>query len=69
MDVEVTAVEVVIRFRGEAVARHERLQGRHQTIQDPSHLEGLVRRTFKQPPPCELQRPLAEYAAVAGGER
>jgi len=68
VDVEVRATEVVIRFRSEVVARHERLRGRHQILQDPTHLEGLVRRTFKQPPPCELQRPLAEYAAVAGGE-
>lgn len=68
VEVEVTGTLVVARFRGEVVARHERLRGRHQIAQDPAHLEGLVRRTFKQPPPCELQRPLAEYAAVAGGE-
>ena len=67
VDVEVTAAEVVIRFRSEIVARHERLHGRHQTIQDPAHLEGLVRRTFKQPVTCELQRPLSEYADAAGG--
>lgn len=68
VDVEVGGTEVIIRFRGEVVARHKRLAGRHQIVQDPSHLEGLVRKTFRQPPPCDLQRPLAEYAAVAGGE-
>lgn len=68
VEVEVGPSEVLVRFRGEVVARHERLRGRHREIQDATHLEGLIRRTFRKPPPCDLQRPLAEYAAVAGGE-
>lgn len=69
VDVEVNQEGVVIRFRGEVVARHERLQGRHRDIQDPSHLEGLVRKTFRQPPPCDLQRDLGVYVEAVGGER
>ena len=69
VDVEVEGGEMIIRFAGKVVAEHRVAEGRSRDVQDPGHLEGLVRRTFKQLQPCELQRPLSVYEAVAGGER
>lgn len=69
VDVEVEGGEMIIRFAGTVLAEHRIAQGRHRDSQDPGHVEGLVRRTFKQLQPCELQRPLSVYEAVVGGER
>ena len=69
VDVEVEGGELTVRYAGAVVAEHRITEGRHRDIQDPGHVEGLVRRTFKQLKSCELQRPLSIYEAVAGGER
>lgn len=69
VEVEVEAGELTVRSAGKVVAEHRIAMGRHRDLQDPGHAEGLVRKTFRLEPPCELQRPLAEYEAVAGGER
>jgi transposase len=69
VDVEVEGGELVVHWAGQAVAEHRITDGRHRDTQDPGHVEGLVRRTYKAPRPCELQRPLSDYEAVVGGER
>jgi hypothetical protein len=69
VDVEVEGGELTVRWAGQVVAEHRVVAGRHRDIQDPGHVEGLVRRTQRKVVPCELQRPLSDYEAVAGGER
>ena len=69
VDVEVEGGELVVHWAGQAVAEHRITDGRHRDTQDPGHVEGLVRRTYKALRPCELQRPLSDYEAVVGGER
>jgi transposase len=69
VDVAVEGGELTVRYGGEVVAEHRLATGRHRDIEDPGHVEGLVRKTYRQPTPCELQRPLSVYEAVAGGER
>ena len=67
VEVELEAGELSVRYRGEIVATHAVAAGRHVVVEDPRHLDGLVRRTAVAHAVCELQRPLADYAAVAGG--
>lgn len=69
VDMEVEGGELVVRWAGQVVAEHRVTDGRHRDTQDPGHVEGLVRRTYKALHPCELQRPLSDYEAVVGGER
>ncbi len=69
VDVEVEGGELAVRWAGQVVAEHRVMAGRHRDIQDPGHVEGLVRRTYEALKPCELQRPLSDYEAVAGGGR
>ena len=69
VDVEVEGGELTVRWAGQVVAEHRVTEGRHRDTQDPGHVEGLVRRTQRKVVPCELQRPLSDYEAVAGGER
>lgn len=69
VDLEVQCGEVAIRWRGKVVAEHLQREGRHQDIEDPGHMEGLVAKTFRQPAPNELARPLGIYEEAAGGER
>jgi transposase len=69
VDMEVEGGELTVRWAGKVVAEHGIADGRHRDIQDAGHVEGLVRRTHKALHPCELQRPLSDYEAVAGGER
>jgi transposase len=67
VEVQLEAGELSVRYRGDVVARHAVAVGRHTVVEDPRHVEGLVRRTALTPTVCELQRPLEEYEAVAGG--
>jgi len=69
VDVEVQCGEVIIHWRGKVVAEHLQREGRHQDIQDPKHVDGLVARIFRKAQPNELARPLEDYADAAGGER
>lgn len=69
VDLEVTCGEIAIRWRGQVVAEHLRRDGRHQDIEDPGHMEGLVAKTFRKPTPNELARPLGIYEAAVGGEQ
>lgn len=69
VEVAVEGGEMTVRYAGVVVAKHRAVEGRYRDIQDPGHMEGLVRRTFRQLKPSELQRPLSVYEAVAGGER
>jgi len=67
VEVELGAGELVIRNRGEIVARHPVAAGRHAVVEDPRHVSGLIRHVQVTRRPSELQRPLEEYDAVAGG--
>ena len=67
VEVELQSGELTVRHRGEVVASHAVAFGRFITVDDPRHFEGLVRRTVTASSGGELQRPLAEYEAVAGG--
>ncbi len=69
VDVEVEGGELTVRWAGKVVAEHAIADGRYRDIQDPRHVDGLVRRTYKALQPSELQRPLSDYEAVVGGER
>jgi transposase len=62
----VVAGEMTVFWHGDSVAEHSLLPGRFGDVQVPSHLEGLVRKTYNLPEPNELQRPLSVYAAAAG---
>ena len=62
----ITAGEMTVFWHGDPVAAHTVLSGRHGKVQNPRHLEGLVRRTYNLPEPNELQRPLSDYAAAVG---
>ncbi len=67
VEVEICGDELTVWHRGSVMARHPVATGRHHEVEDPRHTEGLVRRRAVTTPPCELQRPLGEYEAVAGG--
>ena len=69
VDMEVEGGELTVRWAGKVVAEHAIADGRYRDIQDPRHVDGLVRRTYKALQPSELQRPLSDYEAVVGGER
>lgn len=67
VEVQLSSGELAVRHRGEVVAAHAVAVGRHVIVDDPRHVEGLVRRAVVPHVACDLQRPLAEYEAVAGG--
>jgi transposase len=67
VEVELEAGELTVRYRGEVVATHTVAPGRHVVVEDPGHLDGLVRRTVIAHAVGELARPLADYEAVIGG--
>ena len=70
VDMAVEGGELTVRWSGKVVAEHGIADGRYRDIQDPRHVEGLVRRTQKALlQPSELQRPLSDYEDVVGGER
>jgi transposase len=54
-------------FAGERIADHPILRGRKRRRVDPQHLQGLSTLQPVVPVVGQLQRSLAEYAAVAGG--
>ena len=66
VEVQLSSGELTVRYRGELVATHAVATGRHVIVEDPRHLEGLIRRTSVKAP-GELQRPLEDYQAVVGG--
>jgi transposase len=68
VEVEIQGEFLTVRWKGEAVAQHAVPEGRYGDIQDPRHLDGLVQKTYRLDPPHELQRPLSDYQAAAGGE-
>ena len=57
-----------VTWRDRVVARHHLHPGRHQEVVDPSHLEGLFRRTYPAQETEGVVRSLDDYAKVAGGE-
>lgn len=66
--VEVVDDELRVSFAGAEVARHPRHSGQHEWIIDPSHLDGVVRKTFSTAVrTSELQRPLDVYEALIEG--
>lgn len=67
VEVQLEPGELTVRAGGEIVARHAVAVGRYVIIDDPRHLDGLVRRTPAAVSWSELERPLAEYQAAAGG--
>jgi hypothetical protein len=54
-------------YAGERIAHHPLSRGRRQRRVDPQHLKGLSALKPVVPVDGQLQRSLAEYAAVAGG--
>jgi len=54
-------------YAGEPIAHHPLSHGRRQRRVDPQHLKGLSTLKPVVPAVGQLQRSLAEYAAVAGG--
>jgi hypothetical protein len=67
VEVQLAADELKVWHRGALVASHVLANGRHQIIEDPRHIDGLLRRRTAPRAPCELQRSLAEYELAAGG--
>ena len=67
VEVQLESGELTVRYRGELVATHAVAVGRHVIVEDPRHIEGLVRRTRAGKEHGELQRPLEDYQAVVGG--
>ncbi len=57
-----------VTWQGRVVARHRLQPGRYQDVVDPSHLEGLFRRTYPAQEAAGVVRSLDAYAKVAGGE-
>lgn len=55
-------------WQGRVVARHRLPPGRFQDLVDPSHLEGLIRRTYPAQEAEKVICSLDDYAKVAGGE-
>ena len=53
VNLEVVCGEMTVLWRGKLVAEHDILPGRFGTVQVPSHLEGLVRKTHTMPGPNE----------------
>jgi len=66
VNLEVVCGEMTVLWRGKLVAEHDILPGRFGTIQVPSHLEGLVRKTHNMPGPNELERSLQDYTLAVG---
>jgi len=66
VNLEVVCGEMTVLWRGKLVAEHDILPGRFGTIQVPSHLEGLVRKTHNMPGPNELERSLQDYTIAVG---
>ena len=67
VEIQLEGDELRVVHRGGVVATHAVVTGRHVTVEDPRHFDGLVRRAHVVPVPSELVRPLSEYEAVAGG--
>lgn len=68
LEVRIEADSLTVLWQGQVVASHEIHPGRHQVIEDPEHaIHHLDVRSL----PGDLSgicRPLAHYAAIAGGE-
>jgi hypothetical protein len=75
VEVQVTAEQVIIHFRGQPVATHRRSLEPHSRVIDPAHYQGLWRSAAplepaQEPGPSTLRalgRTLADYAAVVEG--
>lgn len=68
VDLEIEGERLIVTWRGKPVAQHHLHPGRHQEVVDPSHLEGLVRRTYSRKDAEGVIRSLDAYAKAAGGE-
>jgi transposase len=68
LEVRVEFELIQVMSRGVVIAEHTVHPGRHQVIEDPGHVEGLVGGAKASAKPCEIRRPLAHYAAIVGGE-
>lgn len=66
VDLEVVAGELTARWKGKIVAEHDIPVGRFKLVQNPLHIEGLVRKTYNMPGPNELARPIGVYADAVG---
>ena len=71
--VVVSGGRVRVHYGPDVVAEHEEFDGRHERITERSHLEGINTGPRKADADAEVEaepallRPLAEYAAIAGG--
>jgi hypothetical protein len=66
VDLEVVAGELTARWKGKIVAEHDIPVGRFKLVQNPLHIEGLVRKTYNMSGPNELARPIGVYADAVG---
>ena len=57
-----------VTWQSRVIAKHRLQPGRYQDVVDPSHLEGLFRRTYPAQESEGVVRSLDAYARVAGGE-
>ena len=67
VEVQLEADELTVRYRGEVVATHAVATGRHVIVEDPAHLDGLLRRAVVPQVHSELARPIEDYQAAIGG--
>lgn len=68
LEVRVEGEDLQVTSQGRVVAEHVVHPGRHQVVEDPGHLEGLLSGTKQPASPSGIRRPLAHYAAIVGGE-
>jgi transposase len=68
LDIVIEADTLQILHRDWVVAEHAVHPGRHQIIENPAHVASLVEGRKQLKKDCEIHRPMADYAAVAGGE-
>ena len=68
LEVRVEGEDLQVISQGRVVAEHVVHPGRHQVVEDPGHLEGLLSGTKQPVSPSGIRRPLAHYAAIVGGE-
>jgi hypothetical protein len=57
-----------VQWRDRIIAEHSVDPGRHQVVEDPAHVAPLATGAWKLAPSLGIQRDLAEYGKVVGGE-
>jgi transposase len=68
VEVVIEADRLQLHWRDRIIAEHGVAPGRHQVVEDPAHVGTLAPGTWKLGPSLGIQRDLAEYEKVVGGE-